>query len=95
MTALTPVEEAAVLSIEKMFKKGWFDITVIDDVCDALGCPPGGPEYRTLRLLHCVDFKDMPRKLFRELPALINSVVYIGGRRITVIVEDDPRVINA
>jgi hypothetical protein len=72
-------EMAAMTALNKMFKKGYFDICTIDSVADIMKVNTrGGREYTILRALHCVDYKDMPKELYDELPQLIQSCLGIS-----------------
>ena len=58
-------------ALNKMFKQGHFSICTIDEVAKVLKVYPSGEEYSLLRVLHCVDYKDMPRELYNALPGMI------------------------
>jgi len=63
----------AITALNKMMKRGHFDICTIDSVARMLGVDPKGPAYTTLHPLHCVDFSEMPRQLREAIPGLVNQ----------------------
>lgn len=73
---------AMATSVKVMLDKGWMDICVIDQILRMAGTIPNKRDYDTLRLLHCVSFKDMPPELQESLPSLIKSV--LSGPTISV-----------
>ena len=66
---------AAKTALKKMVEQGYFDICTVDNVLKISGGIPNSREYQTLRLLHCVHYKDMPAELLKELPNVIKRVV--------------------
>jgi len=73
---MTPIQiEAAKASLQRMLGGGYFDICTIDNILKVSGGVPDKKSYDTLRLLHCIHFKDMSPQLRIELPKLIKLVV--------------------
>lgn len=62
-------------ALKKMTDGGHFSICTIDDIVKLLGVLPDPDSYATLRVLHCVSFRAMPRQLLRELPGLIQDCI--------------------
>lgn len=71
-------EQIALLALNQMFQKGYFDICALDKVIDLLGVVPEREVYAQLRVLHCVDWKVMPTSLYNEVPNMIK--LCLGGR---------------
>ena len=67
--------EAAKMALNKMIARGHFDICTVDEILRTTGGVPNGEDYRTLRLLHCVDFKDFTPRLRLEFPGLLQRVL--------------------
>lgn len=63
--------EVAVIALNKMMRKSYFDICVISDVAKMLGIRPRTESYNILHALHCVDFANMTPSLRDKIPALI------------------------
>ncbi len=66
---------AAKCALRKMEQQGYFSICTIDSTLSMTRGIGSGDDYRILRTLHCVDFKDMPAELLRGLPLLIARVL--------------------
>lgn len=67
---------AAETALDKMFRRGWVDICAINEVGDMLGIPVRQAElYPALHLLHCVNFRDMPKALYDQLPEIFRNVL--------------------
>lgn len=64
---------AAEAALRKMFNRGWIDISAIDEILKMTSTVPDRAAHSTLRLLHCVDFKDMDPALQRQLPELVRA----------------------
>ena len=62
-------------ALANMYAQGFFSICVVDNILKVTGGVPDGKLYDTLRLLHCVNFRDMPKNVRLELPRLIQLVV--------------------
>lgn len=58
-----------------MFRKGYFDICLVRQICELNGTIPNGEAMRLLHPLHCVNFEDMPKELLRGLPVLIQQAI--------------------
>ena len=71
-------ELTCVTAINEMFRKGHFSICTIDALITMLGVIPDRKAYEILRVLHCVDFKSMPRELQQEIPRLIRACLADG-----------------
>jgi hypothetical protein len=55
-----------------------FSICTIDNAIAALGVVPDKEAYTTLRVLHCVDYMDMPRELRQSLPGLVAKCTFLA-----------------
>lgn len=60
-----------------MVKRGHFDITAVDSMRQVAGAQENRELKERLRLLHCVNFGDMPPELLDALPGMIQD--YLGG----------------
>lgn len=87
-------EQVSLVSIRSMYKRGRFDIKVVERICDLMDVPPVGEEYDTLRMLHQARFSDMPSEVFDAVPELLGQLVATGGRRLKVTFENDQKVIE-
>ncbi len=74
---------AAEAALKKMQDAGFFDLCTIDAIIKARGVVPDPDAYKTLRLLHCVHFKDMKRELLEALPVLLRMVLNGPGLELT------------
>jgi hypothetical protein len=68
---------AALIALNNMMSKGYFDICTIDSVGELLGVSVRCESYSVLKVLHCVYFEKMPPDLRNAIPELINKC--IGG----------------
>lgn len=59
---------AVEVALRRLVTQGHFSICAIDNVIAALGIAPPKSLYAELRLLHCVDYGDMPSELLEALP---------------------------
>lgn len=66
---------AAQTALKDMFSKGHFSICVIDQILKMSRAVPKSEDYDALRLLHCINFRDMDDALRAELPGLIQRVL--------------------
>jgi len=66
---------AATTALKVMLEQGYVSICKIDDILTVSKVIPDKHAYDTLRLLHCVKFKDMPRELQEQIPQLIKAVL--------------------
>lgn len=66
--------EAVKASLQKMVRRGYIDICVIDSALKLLGIIPIGSSHAILRQLHCVDFVDMSPDLRAQIPQLLRDV---------------------
>lgn len=62
-------------ALANMYAQGFFSICVVDNILKLTGGVPERQHYDTLRLLHCINFRDMPKNVRLELPRLIQLVV--------------------
>ena len=67
--------EAVRTALQNMQSKGYFNICTIDQILKVTGGVPDPRDYEALRLLHCVNFRDMPHALRLALPRKIQLVV--------------------
>jgi hypothetical protein len=73
---LNPIQIAAIkTSLRHMFNRGSFSICTIDNVLKLTGGIPKGDDYKTLSLLHCVNYQDMPPELLEALPNMVKNIV--------------------
>ncbi len=66
---------AAETALKKMLRQGHFSICTIDEIVKMTGSVPDGRAYQILRLMHCVDFKDMPPEIHEQMPELLRAVL--------------------
>jgi hypothetical protein len=52
--------QAATVALVKMFKGSYFSICELDELAKLIGVTLGGPDYKALSILHCVNWADMP-----------------------------------
>lgn len=69
----TTQELAAKAALNKMMKDGHFSICTIDSILKMAKIVPDRRAYEILHTLHCVNFKDMPRELYQQIPTLIRE----------------------
>lgn len=50
-------------SVNKLFRKEWFDICTLDDIIKLSGVTPNHTVYQQLRAFHCKHYSDMSPKL--------------------------------
>jgi hypothetical protein len=62
-------------ALKEMVRQGHFSICTIDKIIKMSGGIPCGESYKTLSLLHCVNFRDMSPLLVKELPGLLTRVL--------------------
>lgn len=62
-------------AIENLFRKDWFDITVLRHVCELAGASTRSPAYNALQALHCVHYDTMPDALKQQLPHLVREAL--------------------
>lgn len=85
-------EQIALVALNRMFQKGHMDICAIRDVAAILKVNPEAETFAQLRALHCVDWKDMPRDLYRKIPDMIKTCL---GGEVThrfVLADDEPKM---
>lgn len=71
-------EMTAVVALNSMMDKGYFDICTIDKVAKLLNVPVAKSEsYLLLSTLHCVDFGKMPPALRESIPSMIQECLGI------------------
>lgn len=102
----TIVQAAAATALRHMLNARHFDICTIDAIAAAAHVVTEPDSYKTLRLLHCIDYAEMPPVVRAELPILISQC--LSGLQIdatfvdrlfnqnpapghVVVVEDEPR----
>lgn len=73
MNQLTSLEAGALRAalLRLMNESRYFDICTFDQMCKVYGAYPIARDYAALRLLHCVDWKDMEPSTKREARAVI------------------------
>ena len=86
-------EQIALLALNQMFQKGYFDICTLDKVIDLLGVVPEREVYAQLRVLHCVDWKVMPTSLYNEVPNMIKRCLGDRSRHRFILADDSPKSI--
>lgn len=83
-------EQIALVALNNMFKGNHFSICTIDSVCKVLSVVPNGAIYNQLRALHCVDWKDMPRSLYQQIPDMIKQCISEGATHRFYLADDEP-----
>lgn len=76
-------------ALNKMTESGHFSICMIDEIIRTTGTVPNPEAHGILRLLHCVDFKTMPRDLLDRIPGLIQDCISGPAFRLTVRLESE------
>ena len=76
--------ECCKLALKKMMAGGHFDITVVNDVLRITGGIPDGDDYQSLRLLHCMNFRDFSQRMRMEFPALLRRVLESPGMELSI-----------
>jgi len=61
-------------SMRDMFAKGYLNICTVDKCMEIAGMVRGGPTYKLLAALHCINFKDMPPELQSKITAMIGEL---------------------
>lgn len=55
------------IAMKRMFRvDGWLDICLVDQLVKVVGVVPPAAEYSAMRLLHCVNWRDMPEPVRNE-----------------------------
>lgn len=67
--------EVCRMALKKMMAGQHFNICTIDDILKVTGGVPNSEDYKTLRMLHCVDFKEFSPRLRMEFPSLLRRVL--------------------
>lgn len=86
--------EAAKLSLKQMMAKGHFSICVIDKILKMTGGVPNAEDYKALRLLHCVDFKEFTPAMRLEFPGILKRVLESPSMEIEVTFKPLCRIPN-
>lgn len=69
---MTAFERLAVeTALRKLFSQRYFSISEIDSILKVTGTVAPARVMNSLRLLHCVDYGEMPRELLEELPQMV------------------------
>lgn len=74
-------------ALDSMFRKQWFDITILDNVAKVLGRHVGGKDYDALRAVHCVNYADMHPDLRRMVRTKVLELLGVPPDIIDVDVE--------
>lgn len=65
-------------ALKTMWDKGFFSICTIDNIGEALNIAVRNhPDYKTLRLLHCINFNNMDPELLKALPSMLSNVLNV------------------
>jgi len=88
-------EQIALVALNNMFKKGHMDICVIRTVANILKVIPEKDTFDQLRALHCVDWSDMPRSLYNEIPNMIKTCLGGTTTHRFILADDQPEILNA
>lgn len=67
--------EVVKLALNKMVEGGHFNICVVDEILKITKGIPFREDYDTLRLLHCVNFKDFSPTMRQAFPQLLQRVI--------------------
>ena len=76
--------EASRIALKEMMEKGRVDICLIDHILKMTGGVPEHADYDSLRLLHCVDFKNYSQTMRMELPGLLRRVLESPSMEVNV-----------
>jgi hypothetical protein len=86
---MTSLEIAiAKTALKKMESDGHFSICTIDNILKMSRGVPNSEAYTQLRVLHCVNFKDMPMEVLQALPSLIRKCLETAPLELTSEVHD-------
>lgn len=85
---------AAETALRKMVKQGHFSICTVDEILKMTGGVPDARTYQVLRLLHCVNYSEMPDELREKLPELLKAVFSGSAIDVTAILrrEEAPKL---
>ena len=67
--------ECCKMALKKMMASGHFSICTVDEILKLTGGVPTTEDYQTLRMLHCVDFKEFTPRMRIEFPNLLRRVL--------------------
>lgn len=67
--------EVARMALNKMMEGNHFSICTVDNILQITKGVPQKEDYDTLRLLHCVDFRDFTPVMREEFPKLLQRVL--------------------
>jgi hypothetical protein len=83
---------AAKVALQQMIARGWIDICTIDKIGQTMNIPvASSPAYKTLSLLHCIDFKLMHEALRCEIPRLLQECLGMNPFEKEGAVEEQPK----
>jgi hypothetical protein len=86
--------EVCKAALKKMQAEGHFSICVVNDILKITGGVPLKEDYEALRLLHCVNFRDMSPRLRMEFPALLKRVLEAPGMELEINYKAVGRPVN-
>lgn len=87
-------QEAAKQSLKAMFAKGHFSICAVDEILKMTGGVPEAADYSALRMLHCVDFKDMSPSLRIEFQKALERVLTSPGMTVEINFKPAPLAVR-
>lgn len=67
--------ECAKLALKRMMASGHFSICTVDEILKVTGGVPDAEDYKALRMLHCVDFKEFTPAMRIEFPGILKRVL--------------------
>lgn len=72
---MDPLDTAiAETKLKRMLSRDHFNICDVDDLLKFTQTIPERRAYERLRMLHCVDYKDMPREVLTQIPSMLSEV---------------------
>lgn len=86
--------EACKHALAKMMSGGHFSICTVDEILKVTGGVPTKEDYEALRLLHCVNFRDMSQALRMEFPRLLERVLSSPSMEVNVTFKPLARPVN-
>lgn len=64
---------AVATAMRRMFESSFFSICTVDTCLALAGVIPPKAAYQTLQVIHCCEWKAMPRELIEAVPKLLSE----------------------
>lgn len=69
---------ATAVAVQRLLSREWFSITDFDTIVQSTGIVPDGELVKSLRLIHCVNWRDMPKSLREDVQSAIIETFAVG-----------------